>query len=193
MSSSSTPVIKHRRLNNQILTTFNNNAKDEKQCLNIINVLNSCINDDNNNKNYPQIMDYILKEIAEYATGILIKCHGKLNIPDSSFICSGFIHYLRGNNFNSNLEYKNELSLFNYKCDDERCTHEVHIFECKGCDRMAHVDKYPPTTLIAIHDEIDIFPYRLCSTSSCDGIYCPKCDEECGVFCNECAKYYCDE
>ena len=100
MSTSS--AIKKRRMNNTISTIFNN-AKDEKQCISLIEVLDSCI----------QItMDrYILKEIAEYSTGTLIKCEHDLHKSIS------WIHHLCGNNFDTDNEenYSNELLLYNYQ------------------------------------------------------------------------------
>ena len=170
---SSSCAIKRRRPNSTISTIFKN-SKDEKQCISLIEVLNSCI----------QItMDrYILKEIAEYSTGTLFKCQHDLHKSTTSWI-----HHLSGNNFDTDKEenyYSNELLLFNYKCEDEKCSHEIHIFECKTCDKKLQINKLKP------YD--DIHPYRACTKGNCHGIYCQKCYSKGGFHCHACQDYYCN-
>ena len=199
---------KQRKLNNNKISTIFSNSEDDKQCINIINILNSCINNENNNNNYPQITHHILKEISEYATGLIIKCHGEFNdvmmfnnnnnnnnnnnTKQELLGCQGFIHYLRGNNFNVNYQYKNKWFLFNYQCDDDNCRQEVNIFECsaEGCDDIEQVD-----------DGQDIYPYHACTLVSCDALifvnscqsfFCIKHFKDNGIFCNKCHHYYCN-
>ena len=172
-------LIKKKRLNNNIVSTIfkNKNAKDEKQCIGLINILNSCMPSNNMN-------EYLLKEIAEYATGILIKCNSTTH--------SGWIHHLYGNNFDADKQYENNLSLFTYKCDDEKCVDEVYIFECQKCDERSHINRYQ-SDKTPICTRRDIYPYRVCWFKNCVGIYCPKCCLNSGVHCWDCGKYVCNK
>ena len=182
--SSSCAINKRRRLNNKVSTIFKN-PKDEKQCISLIDVLNSCIQ--------IEIDRYILKEIAEFSTGILIKCKHDLHksIPH---IDNFWIHHLRGNNFDKDNKenYENELLLYNYQCEDPHCSHEIHIFECKTCDKTHDINRYQENGM-AICKPGDIKPFRSCSINKCDGIYCPKCCSKSGVCCSDCGCYYCND
>ena len=181
---------KRRRLNNNINNTVstifkNKNVKDEKQCIGLINILNSCIT----NRMISFDMNvYILKEIAEYATGILIKC----NSATHTSLDSRWIHHLYGNNFDVNQQYTNDLLLYNYKCEDEKCLHESHIFECKVCDKRTQINKLKECSPMYKKTYNNIHPYRVCSNKNCHGIYCSKCYSNSGVHCYVCTSYYCN-
>ena len=187
--SSSLNNNKRRRSNNKISTIFKN-PKDEKQCISLIDVLNSCIQ--------IEIDRYILKEIAEFSTGILIKCKHDLHksIPH---IDNFWIHHLRGNNFDKDNKenYENELLLYNYQCEEQPISHVVHVFECKTCDKTSQISRVKQNSWYQMSrfnsSSCDIYPYRVCSEQNCHGIYCPKCYSNSGIHCNACVNYYCND
>ena len=183
--SASSPATKKRRVNNNTISTIFNNPKDEKQCINLIDVLNSCIK--------ITIDRFILKEIAEFSTGTLIQCKHDLH-KSSPHIDISWIHHLRGNNFDiENKEnYENDLFLYNYQCEDPQCSHEVHVFECKTCDKTHDINKYKQNGM-AISKASDIQPFRSCSIKDCGGIYCPTCCSKSGCNCYDCGCYYCND
>ena len=179
---SSSCAIKKRRKNSTISTIFKND-KDEKQCIALINILNSCT----------QIDKYIIKEIAEYSTGKLVRC--KHDIHNSiPHIITAWIHHLYGNNFDPDKteNYEKDLLLHNYQCEDEKCTAEAYIFECKTCDKTTHINRYQENGN-AISKTYDLHPYRSCSMDQCHGIYCPTCCSKSGVYCVTCESFHCND
>ena len=192
MSSSSSLAInnKRRRLNNNDINTIFNHKEDEKQCIHLINVLDSLayITQINNM--------LILKEISEYATGNFINCQGGTSLNP----CHGIISFLHGNNFNLLLlfgeQYTNDLSLYTYECDSDssQCTKKVHIFACKGCMELAHIPAFPTNGCVAARSTLceSTSKYRACSMrNNCDGIYCRRCWKAYIIYCRECDEYYC--
>ena len=190
MSSSSSLAInnKRRRLNNNDINTIFNHEEDEKQCIQLINVLDSLAY-------ITQINEMlILKEISEYATGNFINCQGGSLLHP----CHGTIPFLYGNNFNLVLlfgeQYTNDLSLYSYECSDYQCTKKVHIFACKGCNELAHIPVFPSDGCGAARLRLcdPISKYRACSMrNNCDGIYCRRCCKAYMIYCGECDEYYC--
>ena len=183
--SASSPATKKRRVNNNTISTIFNNPKDEKQCIGLINILNSCIK--------IKIDRYIIKEIAEYSTGELVKCKHDMHksIPHT---VTGWIHHLHGNNFDPDKaeNYENKLLLHNYQCEDAKCTAEAYIFDCKTCDKRTHVNKCQENgnSTSKTHD---LQPYRSCSMDECHGIYCATCCSKSGVYCVKCVCFHCND
>ena len=182
------------------------NVDDEKQYLQIASILNDLINDNNNknNKNiYPTIPNTIINEISEYATGNIIECIGK---------CSGWIHFLYGDNFDDKsskcIDNWNCWNLCKYQCDDCKCQKIFNVLWCN--------DKYCHSTKIII-DGISPYPHYVCENAQklkptcckmfcdkhfinggvqcefCQVYYCTKCSKHHGKYCNKCDKYWCDD
>ena len=185
------------------------NIHDEKQYLQILSTLKNITNDNNNN--YPTIPTSILQEIGEYSTGNIIKCNGKHELNKSE--CSGWIHFLYGDNFNdkicTGIDYWNCWNLCNYQCDDSKCNKTSNVLWCnnKDCE-----------TIKIIPDGDSPYPHYVCENAqklkpTCSSIFCEKhfaingvkcefcedyyclnqCSKEHGKHCNKCDKYWCNQ
>ena len=181
----SSNAIKRRRLNNN---TIFHNKKHERKCIDLINVLSSLAYI---KKKFNNLL--IVKEICEYVTGDfsgnLINCKGG-NLMDP---CDGTIHFVDNNNFDLNKRYKNDLLLYNHKCDNHKCKRKVYIFKCKGCKEIAHIRRAKQRSFYS-SETILQYDYHACTIKkNCDGIYCRHCYKEGGFYCHKCDQFCCNE
>lgn len=173
---------KQRKLNNVQFATIFNNDKDKQQCLNILTKLYNATEDLN-----IKTTNSICKEIAEYATGLMVPCPGNhYSLIDDEYkknnlsSCPGFIHYLHGDNFQHTL-------FCSYECDlpSDECNKTFHIFNNCTLDGCGPVNK-----LVQTH--IDIYPNHACN-SLCGVIHCDKHWRNNGSCCEYCSKYFCSD
>ena len=144
-------------------------ARDLNQYRSLFVALESTLNN-----NHPL---EIVQEISMYSSGLMIKCN------DSK--CDGYIHYLRSDNFNDNKVYDNPWKLFTYKCDNQKCQFETHLFDCSSCG-----------DIIQIGIDVHIYPNHLCQlVSNCHSIYCNKmsCWQTNLIKCKCCFQEYCQK
>ena len=153
---------------------YNNNSFDEEQCRNITHCLKVCM------VNVPHS---VLQEIGEFATGSITEC------PETG--CDGQIHYIHSDNFNINNVYENKFKLYDYECDNSKCSHIFHLFPCADaqCDIFAVIKR----------QNNNLYPNHACNLiscvsiilSNCQQIYCENHYTKNGVACVECSKYFC--
>ena len=184
------PASKSRKLDN--IPTFTH-SKDENQYQQIVSTLTSI---------YEEYPVRILKHISEFATGIIVDC------PNTTLrhnACkSGEIHHLHGNNFKQCQDDEcdhtygkqdylvKNWEMHKYKCDDDECCIQCHIFECPACiieenDNTFHAFR-------CLNFDGEMYPNHACEfASECKSIFCGQHWEIYGVTCDQCSKYHCFE
>ena len=198
------PKNKRRKVSKK--QTIFENVDDERQCLQIIWAIDEVLNNGNNNNNNNNTIPYpLLKEIGEYSTGNLVKCKGELEHEE----CKGWIHFLKGDNFNincNNVSYA--WNLFKYECDDNQCGKVSHVMLCSddNCDRIIQIKEdespYPSSVcenalrLKPLCQQIYCIEHSQqngITCGACSNFYCFSCEKECGSHCATCDEYWCQD
>ena len=191
---------KRRKIRRQ--KTIFTNVEDERECLQIMLALDEALNLSKINM---KITWSLLKEISEYSTGNLIKCKGELDHEE----CTGFIHFLHGDNFNKNCDNVSYAwNLFKYQCDDYECYRISHVLTCNddNCDKIIQIkeDESPYPSMVCenalrlkpscreIHC-IQHFEENGISCAACSNYFCFSCEGQCGSHCATCDAYWCED
>lgn len=136
---------------------------DKEKCMQITKAIHAALLLNTDDFEIPQI---IIQEISQFATGFLIQCSDK---------CSGYIHFLYGNNFQENI-----YQLYNYECDNPDCHKINHIFHCSWGDCKSICIKR--------------FDSDLCKyVSQCTNGYCSIHKHTAMYQCYICDKYSCND
>ena len=185
------PARKSRKLHN--IPTFTH-CRDQNQYQKIVSTLNSIYEHE-----YPV---RILKHIGEFATGIIVDCPDRTRRHNACK--SGQIHHLHGNNFKQcnnddgdHVYGKDDYLVENwemhkYKCDDDECDIESHVFECGACVIEENDNKFH--AFRCLDNDGEIYPNHACEfASECKSIFCAEHCKIYGITCDQCSKYHCFE